>query len=367
MTGLRIALLLALWPLAVLAEGPGPITLYGRVFVMLESVEAVGEEGRATPLKRRTRVSDQASLLGVRGSEALGAELSAVFQLETVFKAEENNSTFANRNSGIGLRGRPGTVLLGRWDTPLKAATTVVDAFSDLTLGGITAALNGSGLAGRQGTFDRRDTNVIQYWSPVVGGFALRLSHAVNEGRTAFLNPSQSGASLVYSSGAWHAGYAYDEQRDGTFAIELEKQAAHAVFGHATFGALRLGLVHEHIRRPTFSTQKAWLANAIATFGRSQFIYQYQRARGGSDNRFEPARAPGALSPHVLFLVPGEPRCDVHAAAYQYQLSRRTLLLAQYVRVTNNLPSTCNFGSNPLPIDGGQDLRGASLGMRHLF
>ncbi|HUP29237.1 MAG TPA: porin [Usitatibacter sp.] len=367
MTGRSLAILVTLCPVMALAQAPDPITLYGRVFVALESVEAAGDEGRATPLKRRTRVSDQSSLLGVRGSEALGGALSAVFQLETVFKADENNSTFANRNSGIGLRGVPGTVVLGRWDTPLKAATTGVDAFSDLTLGGITAALNGSGLAGRQGTFDRRDTNVIQYWSPVVGGFALRLSHAVNEGRTGFLNPSQSGASLVYSAGTWYAGYAYDELRDGTFAIELEKQAAHAIFGHVTFGPLRVGLVHERILRPTFSTQKAWMANAIASFGSHQFIYQYQRARGGSDNRFEPIPAAGVPVPHVLFLVPGEPRCDVHVAAYQYHFSRRTMLLAQYVRISNNLPSTCNFGTNPLPIDGGQDLRGATLGMRHLF
>lgn len=366
MIGRYLALIVAGTIGPAFSQAPDPVTLYGRVYVTVESVEATGDEARATPVKRRARISDQSSHVGVRGTESLGGGLSAIFQMETLFKAEENNSQFATRNSAVGLKGAPGTLLLGRWDTPFKAATLAVDPFGDLTLGGITAALNGSGLARRQGTFDRRDTNVIQYWSPVVAGFALRLSHAVNEARTAFLNPSQSGGSLTYSAGGWYAGYAYDQQRDGAFGIELEKQAAHALFGYVTFGVVRLGWVHEQIRRPTFSTQKAWMANGVASFGRQQLIYQYQRARGGSDNRFESAAA-GAPAPHVLFLMAGEPRCDVHVAAWQYQFSRRTMLLAQYVRITNNLPSTCNFGTNALPIEAGQDLRGASLGMRHLF
>ena len=41
---------------AAMAQTANPVTLYGRVYVTLESVEA---KGGATPVVRRTRVSDQ--------------------------------------------------------------------------------------------------------------------------------------------------------------------------------------------------------------------------------------------------------------------------------------------------------------------
>lgn len=71
---------------AAMAQTANPVTLYGRVYVMFESVEA---KGGASPVVRRNRVSDQSSLLGVRGTEDLGGGLKAFFQLETAFKPDQ--------------------------------------------------------------------------------------------------------------------------------------------------------------------------------------------------------------------------------------------------------------------------------------
>ena len=101
---------------AAMAQTANPVTLYGRVYVTFESVEAKGGPSTATPVPRRQRVSDQSSLLGVRGTEDLGGGLKAFFQLETGFKPDENNTTFAARNSAVGLQGGWGSILLGRWD-----------------------------------------------------------------------------------------------------------------------------------------------------------------------------------------------------------------------------------------------------------
>src|SRR5215467_6610176 len=49
---------------AAMAQTANPVTLYGRVYATFESVEA---KGGASPVTRRERVSDQSSLLGVRG------------------------------------------------------------------------------------------------------------------------------------------------------------------------------------------------------------------------------------------------------------------------------------------------------------
>src|SRR5258708_2439402 len=146
---------------AAMAQTANPVTLYGRVHVTFESVEATG----AGPLSRRNRVSDQASLLGVRGTEDLGGGLKAFFQLETAFKPDQNDSTFAGRNSGVGLQGGWGSVLLGRWDTPFKIATTAIDPLGDVTLGGYTAAMTRSGVRGVTGQFGRREPNHMDVWS----------------------------------------------------------------------------------------------------------------------------------------------------------------------------------------------------------
>src|SRR6185437_11202562 len=143
---------------AAMAQTANPVTLYGRVYATFESVEA---KGGASPVVRRERVSDQSSLLGVRGKEDLGGGLKAFFQLETTFKPDQNDTTFADRNSGVGLQGGWGSILMGRWDTPYKTTTIGVDPYGDLTLGGITAANSGSGARGVQAQFDRRDQNVV--------------------------------------------------------------------------------------------------------------------------------------------------------------------------------------------------------------
>ena len=135
---------------AAMAQTANPVTLYGRVYVTFESVEAKGNVGNVPEVVRRNRVSDQSSLLGVRGTEDLGGGLKAFFQLETAFKPDQNDTTFAARNSGVGLQGGFGSVLLGRWDTPFKTSTIAVDPYGDLTIGGITAAMNGSGIANGQ-------------------------------------------------------------------------------------------------------------------------------------------------------------------------------------------------------------------------
>src|SRR3954467_13153274 len=128
---------------AAMAQTANPVTLYGRVYVTLEQVQAKGSNPtNAAEVSSRTRVSDQSSLLGVRGTEDLGGGLKAFFQLETGFKPDENNTTFAARNSAVGLQGGFGSVLLGRWDTPWKTATIAVDPYGDLTLGGITGVLS---------------------------------------------------------------------------------------------------------------------------------------------------------------------------------------------------------------------------------
>jgi predicted porin len=328
---------------AAMAQTANPVTLYGRAYVTLESVEI-----KNSTIGRRTRVEDQSSLLGVRGTEDLGGGLKAFFQLETSFRLDSNNSTFANRNSGVGLQGGFGSVLMGRWDMPFKVATIAVDPFGDLTIGGITVANND------QSNFDRRDQNVVQYWSPNFGGLTVRLAGTANEGKTATTNPRDYGASVQFTRGPVYLFYAYEEHRDASATVQ--KEDGNAIGGAFTFGAFKVGGLYEEFKRNAvavfgFHKRKSYLANVVWTMGSSQFIYQFQNSEGGNRQNATNTAA--------------QAECDVNSIGYQYNFTRRTFFLAQYVKVDNNATGSC--GSGQFGAGAGEDAQGISFGLRHVF
>lgn len=317
---------------AAMAQTANPVTLYGRVYVTAEWVEAKGG------VPSRTRIEDQSSLLGVRGTEDLGGGLKAFFQLETAFRPDQNTTTFAARNSGVGLQGAWGSILLGRWDMPWKVATIAIDPFGDLTIGGITGTLSD------QGNFDRREQNVFQYWSPTMGGFAFRAAVSANEGKTATLNPRDFGANVTFTRGPVYVFGAWEKHEDVSATIRNEE--GWAAGGAFTFGPVKVGAQYQKIEKTGRDDQKNWMVNAVFTAGKNQFIGQVMKSENSHANGSE---------------------CDSWHVGYQYNFTRRTFFLAQYSDIDNNATASCNFGANRLTITAGQDPRGFSLGLRHVF
>ena len=335
---------------AAMAQTANPVTLYGRAYVTLEQVEAKGGAG----VPSRTRIEDQSSLFGIRGTEDLGGGLRAFFQLETVFRLDQNNSTFANRNSGVGLQGGWGSLLLGRWDMPFKAATTAIDPYGDLTISGITGVLNDGG------NFDRRDQNVMQYWSPTWGGFAFRLAGTANENKSGTANPRDYGANATFTRGPVYAFLAWEKHKDqnggagagvgnpsGSIAGGNDEEGF-AIGGALTFGPVKIGLQHQQIEETGRQDIEAWMGNVVLTFGKSQIMLQHMRSEGG--------QASGV-----------EPYCESNSIGYQYNFTRRTFFIGSYIRGKNDNGATCNFGSNRLTAAAGQDPQGVFIGLRHVF
>jgi predicted porin len=279
--------------------------------------------------------------MGVRGSEDVGG-LTGWFQLETSFRVDSNFGTFADRNSAAGLRGRWGTALMGRWDMPFRAATIQIDPYFDLTPSGIAGVLNDQG-----GNFNQRASNIVQYWSPNMGGFAFRVATRANEERASGMDPRIRGASVTYTRGALHAFAAWELRQNR--AIADRKEQALAVGGTYAFGALKVGGQYQQLEKSGRSDTKGWMANAIYTVGSNQFIAQYMRSKGGA--------SPGNV----------DPACNSWSLGYQYNFSSRTFFLASYVRVENNDAGTCNLGTNPIAIDSGQDPRALFAGICHFF
>ena len=323
---------------AAMAQTAGPVTLYGRVYETVVSVE--GKAGGGNPgIDRRTRIDDQASLLGVRGTEDLGGGLAAFFQLETAFKPDQNDSTFAARNSGVGLQGGWGSFIIGRWDTPYKVSTYPVDAFGDLTMAGI------SGLGHDQGNFDRRDQNMIQYWSPNFAGFAFKAMYQVNEAKTATTNPHDTSANVTYTAGPIYAFLAYEDHKDPSATVKKEK--AWSGGGAFTFGPIKIGAEYEEIKRnavtgPDPTKRKEWLASVVYTLANNQFIYQHQDSK--------------------------DVDCKSDTLGYKYIFSKRTFFIAEYMKTDNKTAGTCSFATTAtFPVKAGQDVRAAAVGLQHVF
>jgi len=326
----------------VMAQTANPVTLYGRVYITVEAVEADGgTAAQDAATGNRVRMQDQASLLGVRGKEDLGGGLKAVWQLETAFNTESSSGSFANRNSGIGLEGGWGTVMAGRWDTPMKVVITATDPWGDLTINDV------NGVTMDQGNFSRRQSNMIQYWSPNWGGFALRAGYVPNEGKNATRNPSLTSISGTFTKGPLYLAAVWEEHKDfigaDGAAGAAGKEEGFAIAGRYSFGKARL----------------------MGSWGK------YEKTNQQDDESYHVGFDWNFAGKHVVLgtyssAEQGNADCDAFALGYRYDFSRRTFFIASYTEVDNTNGMNCNFGTGTFGSTG-QDLKGFSLGLRHVF
>lgn len=328
---------------AAMAQSANPVTLYGRVYVTVQSVKASNGPTAASNAPSKMQVSDDSSLLGVRGTEDVGGGMKVFFQLETAFKPDSNASppAFANRNSAVGLQGGWGSVLAGRWDSPYKVLGYGPDIFGDLNLGGITTALHD------RGNFDNRMQNVIQYWTPKMGAFQVKLAQTANEGKTSSLNPRQFAANVTYSGKSFNLAYGYEEHKD--VSATNRKETGNEFAGEVHLGNLKISGIYEEIKKDGTAKQKNVLASLLYTAGKHQFGYQYEQSKDGGAN--------GAAT---------QPKCDVNSLAWFYNWSKRSQLVALYTKVDNNEAGVCKFGSNDVGGTGA-DREGFGLGIKHVF
>jgi len=327
-----------------MAQTANPVTLYGRVHLTFDYVESKGTGG----VPARTRITDQASLLGVRGSEDLGGGLKAFFQLETAFAPDQTGGAFAGRNSAVGLQGGWGSLFMGRWDTPFKMANGDVDPFGDVTIGGLTVATSDIG------NFDRRDNNVVQYWSPNWGGFAFKAMYQAEEGKTSAVNPYDWGGSLTFNRGPFYVFAAYEEHKGqiGTTATAGAKEEGAAVGGTWAIGPVKIGGIWQEFKKTGRTKKESLLANVVWTLGNHSFIYQFETSEKGGLNG-----------------ISAQPECDMNALSWRYTFSRRTMTYLLYSKVNNDNASTCGSGGTAYGsvATAGSDPQGFSWGIRHTF
>ncbi len=425
-------------PLSLRAES-GNVQIYGTINVDYEGVEATGASPAAahpanqlgaTPtgvdVPHRDRVTSNSSNIGVRGAQPLAGGLKVFFQVESAigwdnqatFGANTANGSpvgggFATRNTNVGVSGAWGSVFLGQWDTPYKVLSGAVDpmyftgiAYTGALIGspgfGIGPVTNGNVTLNAAGTayanttnasFERRQGNSAQYWTPAFGAFSAKLAYSVNEGKSAAagtttqIDPRIWSANLEYDKAPLYLAGGYERHLDyfGLGAIAPAGQAVPVAAASSTasassrdsgiklvarytLGRTRLGVIYEQLRYEQDSSVAA--ATAFKTYRRGAYALTATHAIGAGTLRGIYGRAQSgscSLAGGGTCVSSGLGAQQV-SLGYSHSYSDRTDLYGFFTRVANDVNATYQFANGAgIGAAAGATSTGYLLGVRHTF
>src|SRR5260221_787102 len=143
----------------------------------------------ANAIITRNETASSNSRFGIRGHEKLGGGWRGTYQLETQFLLDKNTTSWAQRDSWVGLNHESfGTIKLGRFDTPFKEYGDDI-SFLGVSSGNFTSTSAiyrrfgfGTSNAAR---FHERAQNATQYESPHIGGVDFKAQYSTSETHTA--------------------------------------------------------------------------------------------------------------------------------------------------------------------------------------
>jgi len=383
-------------PAAALAQSS--VQIYGTLNADVESVKAEG--GSGTNFSSRSRVTSNSSNIGFRGTEDLGQGRAAFFQVESGVGIDNGTSSgfWASRNSGVGLRSEYGQVLLGQWDSPYKFATLRIDPTGDTGIAAYTGVLGGTGsiTAGQGGSnfaerasFDRRVSNVAQYWTPAWKGLSGRFAYGAGDTNIGSpstgvpegsgLKPSLFAGAALYEDGPLYATLAYEQHNDFQSLNTLLGAAASKGKDQAWKAGVQYGFLDNTL---TLGTIVEWLQykaddiNGLGSLERKvtnwYVVGKYQLDAHAFALSYG-QKGQEKLSGAGFSDLP-DSRARQISARYGYSLSKRTQLYAVATRISNGSNAFQEFGNSPITSTTlfrdparGADPVGFGVGMIHTF
>lgn len=415
----RRTLSLATGLLAVAAAGQAQdkpnVTIYGTLIAFADNVQASDASTRATDgnslvtvspaaanVPSKLRITCSTSNLGFKGDFKIkGDDLKLIWQVESSVSVDgDAPSVLAGRNSAIGLSGASwGTVLVGNWDTPYKFPTLFTGTqrglfpFDNGLTGNpgfnVPGTVTNSGRVGTKNdaSFNRRQGNSIQYWTPDMKGFSARVAYSVNESKPtsdaatqAQFSPTVISALLSYRTGGLTVHYGYERHSDYfglsqltagattpslTNASSKDEGQELAVFYAIPSTGTRLTAIVEQLTYRNDETvagkvseykRTAWGVSAQQSFGQHKIWGLYGSADKGS------AKLVGGASASVENL--GATQATL---GYNYAITKTADVFATYYTVVNKAAAT--YGAFPVlaGINPGADTRGFGVGVLYTF
>lgn len=326
------------------------VTLFGILDVNVRNVKqggvsqsSLGQDGTAS------------SRIGFRGVEDLGGGMSASFWLEgalgpdngTAGGPAEGALTF-QRRSTVSLSGGFGEIRLGRDYTPTFWNHTVYDPFGT---NGVGSSINTFTPVGSGASTTVRADNTIAYFTPNLSGFQGQFQYAFKEVQTDNAPNEYAGLRLVYASGPLSVALA--TASEGSAAANVN-----------SFKRTNLGASYD------FGFIKPMIQYTIGKF----------ETNGGVDNEVKHLLVgltapvgPGLIKASYVRSSYDNVAGDANqfAVGYEYGLSKRTALYANYARISNKTGAAFSVstenGAAGAPVTAGDSSRGFEVGIRHSF
>jgi predicted porin len=332
------------------------VTLYGIVDLGLRYGNAATSNDNTLSVGSGQQ---RASRLGFRGTEDLGGGLSASFQLESGFNADDGTLGYGNRlfgrQSWVSLNGDFGSIRFGRQTTAIYDVLFTVDPF----------VINGTGNAqrvfayglGKTDPLSRVD-NAVTYNLQLRNGVGFAAGHAFGEKAGSFASNSSDFASVSYVAGRWNVRAAY-QHSDGvdlgatttqlgalvgaahlaSASVKVKSAIAGAVYDlgpvklHGTYGDTRIG-------NGGAVAMRSYMAGVTVGAGRGAICASW--------NRNDIRNFRDGVS-------------DQYGLDYTYPLSKRTFLYVAAGYTKNGDDVRLNSAKN------GFSGREVEMGVRHTF
>jgi predicted porin len=325
------------------AAAQSAVSLYGVVDLGLRSVKNGGASVRSLSSN-----GNNTSRLGVKGVEDLGDGLKAGFQLESGLSpdtgTQSDSTRIWNRRSTVSLIGGFGELRLGRDYAVTYLGYEDYDVWSDIGLSSVAKFDSSLGTVRDTGV---RADNQIAYFTPGLGGFYGRLAFAPGEG---VAGKRYIAGRTGYAVGPVDASVSYGE----TTVVPVggdDKFKTFDLGASYDFGPAKVSGYITRSKSAGLKVANYYLGGQVP-WGRGLVRVSYVNSNlsgitaAGLDT--------GANDAHQI------------AMGYLYNLSGRTALYSNLVRVTNKGASAVAVDKNPALV-AGKTSSGFDVGVRHSF
>lgn len=329
------------------------------------------------------------SRLGFRGTEDLGGNLKAFFQLEGTAAVDSGgggNGFMFNRDTYVGIGGGFGTFKLGNMDTVFKeyGDTIGILGISSGTFMSTSDVLRKTGFGtSSASSFHLRRANSVQYRTPEFHDIEAAIQYSTDEAPSSdFRKPTLWSLGVRYDAGPLYFSIAHEIHKDffggsRNVASSMRNNGNNDFVhsnDHATQAAVewRINKVH---KVEFDAIRKSYAEDGIAT-GRfqsySNMAYLFAFENRWTDN----FRTAG----HIVRATKGDcsrvntATCSTdgleatkYLLAAGYNFSKRTMVFTAFSVIKNGKSARYNnseFGREPTP---GEDIRQFAVGISHTF